>query len=217
MSINQVGEKFDLQKLISAQNETKIIVHKVATQIKVGMSEQDCLEILNKEFKTLGDLKFWHPHKFRIGKNTLCSFKEESDSTIRLQENDHFFIDVGPILYEHEADYGETFIVGKNDSVTNLKNISEKLFQIGKENFLNNKLSGKDLYTFLEAKASDYGVVLNMKTLGHRVGDFPHHVFYRGKMAEVEESLVPNIWVLEIQIANIENTSGAFFEDILFA
>jgi Xaa-Pro aminopeptidase len=216
MSINQVGEKFNLQKLIQAQDLTKKIVRDVASKAFVGMSELDGHDLLNSEFKKYGEIKFWHPHKFRIGRNTLCAFKDESDPSVRLLADDIFFIDVGPILYEHEGDFGETFVVGELSEGKKLQDFSSRLFDEAKKVFFENNFNGKDLYYYLNTRATHYGLNLNMKTLGHRVGDFPHHLYYRGKMADVEEKLLPNLWVLEVQISNLENTIGAFFEDILF-
>ncbi len=216
MSINQVGNKFQLQKLIDAQAITKKIVQAAAGKVEVGMNEADGLALLNREFSRYGDIKFWHPHKFRIGKNTLCAFKEESDQEICLKANDHFFIDVGPVFFDHEGDYGETFVLGENQKASHLKKISEQLFLEAKNVFLKSHCSGKNLYQFLENRANELGVKLNLKTLGHRVGDFPHHLFYRGKMAEVEEVLIPNLWVLEVQIADENESIGAFFEDIIW-
>jgi Xaa-Pro aminopeptidase len=169
MSINQVGNKFQLQKLIDAQAITKKIVQAAAGKVEVGMNEADGLALLNREFSRYGDIKFWHPHKFRIGKNTLCAFKEESDQEICLKANDHFFIDVGPVFFEHEGDYGETFIVGQNPEALRLKHISEQLFLEAKENFFQMHCSGKALYDFLAKRAEELDVNLNLKTLGHRV------------------------------------------------
>ena len=215
MSIHNVGEKFDLEKLHEAQSLTKEIVRSVSKKVFKGMTEKEGIDLLNLEFKKHGEIKVWHPHKFRIGKNTLCSFKEESDSTVILNENDFFFIDVGPIFFEHEGDYGETFIFGENKEANFMKEKCEELFQLSLEHFKQNKTSGVKLYKFLENKAIDLGVKLNMNTLGHRVGDFPHHLYYRGKMAHVEDLLLPNLWVLEVQITNLDGSIGAFFEDII--
>lgn len=215
MSIHNVGEKFDVNKLFEAQEFTKDIVHTVSKKVFEGMTEAQGIELLNLEFKKHGEIKFWHPHKFRIGKNTQCSFKEESDHSVVLKKNDFFFIDVGPILFSHEGDYGETFIFGEQNEALKIKNKCEELFNLGLKHFKENKISGVDLYKYLENKAIELDVKLNMNTLGHRIGDFPHHLYYRGKMAHVEEELLPNLWVLEVQITNREGTIGAFFEDII--
>jgi len=50
---------------------------------------------------------------------------------------------------------------------------------------------------------------------GHRIGDFPHHVFFKGAIIECEESLLPNAWILEIQLDHPKLKFGAFYEDIL--
>jgi hypothetical protein len=216
MLINEVGANFNLNKLIEAQEATKKVVLAVSEKVFINMTEADGIELINLEFKKLGDIKFWHPHKFRIGKNTLKSFREESESGVRLNSGDHFFIDVGPVLFEHEGDFGDTFIFGKNEKVQQLRDIAHELFNITKAEFLERKLSGHDLYNFLNSEAEKRNAILNLNTLGHRVGDFPHHLFYRGKLADVKDSILPNLWVLEVQIADRELKHGAFYEDILF-
>ncbi len=41
------------------------------------------------------------------------------------------------------------------------------------------------------------GYKLNNNMKGHRVGDFPHHVFYKGGLNETEEVPCENLWILE--------------------
>jgi hypothetical protein len=50
---------------------------------------------------------------------------------------------------------------------------------------------------------------------GHRLGDFPHQVYYRGSMQEVEEYLLPNLWVMELKLIDPVRSRAFFFEDIL--
>ena len=50
---------------------------------------------------------------------------------------------------------------------------------------------------------------------GHRVGDFPHHVFYRGNLKDIPQTVSANRWILEIQLHDRSLQRGAFFEDIL--
>lgn len=216
MSIHEVGEKFDLNKLKKAQQLTKDVVNKVAERAFVGMTEADGIKIIEEEFLKIDKIKFWHPHKFRIGKNTLCSFKDQSDDNVKLEMNDHFFIDVGPILFDHEGDFGDTFILGKNPLASKLKENTHQLFSAATKKFLEENLSGQKLYSFLEIEAKNLNCHLNMKTLGHRIGDFPHHLYYRGKMGDIDQRLLPNLWVLEIQVSDSQNSIGAFFEDILW-
>ena len=50
MSIHEVGEKFDLNKLKKAQQLTKDVVNKVAERAFVGMTEADGIKIIEEEF-----------------------------------------------------------------------------------------------------------------------------------------------------------------------
>jgi len=50
---------------------------------------------------------------------------------------------------------------------------------------------------------------------GHRIGDFPHHVFFKGSLTECEETVIPNAWILEIHLWSPDKKFGAFYEDVL--
>ena len=75
------------------------------------------------------------------------------------------------------------------------------------------QLKNTDIIEIL--KALELGFVFNGGQDGHRIGDFPHHVHFRGGLAECEEVVVPNAWILEIHLWGPEKKYGAFFEDIL--
>ncbi len=50
---------------------------------------------------------------------------------------------------------------------------------------------------------------------GHRAGDFPHQVFFRGGIAELDFKPGAGVWILEIQIRHPTLPFGAFYEDSL--
>ena len=54
-----------------------------------------------------------------------------------------------------------------------------------------------------------------MSMNGHRLGDFPHALHYKGKLSDFSEAPFPNLWVLEIHLIDEKINRGAFFEDIL--
>ena len=66
-----------------------------------------------------------------------------------------------------------------------------------------------------EKEAEKIGVVLLPKVDGHRVGDFPHQVFFRGGIAELDFKPGAGVWILEIQLRHPTLPFGAFFEDSL--
>jgi Xaa-Pro aminopeptidase len=215
-TIENNGAPFDEKLLIAAQDKLKQGVEFLASKIKPGMTEAEALILANEIFKSLNYEKYWHAPKIRFGSNTLKSFSEISDSTVHLDDDDMFFLDFGVVFQGHESDYGRTFILGKNHQYEALKNYSEKLFQTIKNAWTEEHLSGVDLYKLAATEAAKNNYIFNLRDgTGHRIGDFPHHVHFRGDLAEVNFNPTPNRWILEVQIQDPKTNRGAFFEDIL--
>lgn len=214
MSIQDFGEKFDLDKFYHARDVARDMTHELASHIKSGMTEEDAHELYKVIYKKHGVEKNWHPPKLRFGSNTLKTFKEVSDPYI-LQDEDIFYIDIGPVVDNHEADYGETFTLGSNFEHKKIADNSVKIFNEVTQKWRDEKLRGLALYEWAIKRASELGYKLNMGSDGHRIGDFPHHVFFKGAIIECEEVLLPNAWILEIQLDHPKLKFGAFYEDIL--
>lgn len=214
MSIQNFGEKFDLDKFYHARDVARDMTHELASHIKSGMTEEDAHELYKVIYKKHGVEKNWHPPKLRFGSNTLKTFKEVSDPYI-LQDEDIFYIDIGPVVDNHEADYGETFTLGSNFEHKKIADNSVKIFNEVTQKWRDEKLRGLALYEWAIKRASELGYKLNMGSDGHRIGDFPHHVFFKGAIIECEEVLLPNAWILEIQLDHPKLKFGAFYEDIL--
>lgn len=213
--IQATGEKFDLTLYLEGQKKTIELTHKLAKKIQAGMSEKEATLILEEELRGLSCERCWHPHKIRFGSNTLKSFSEKSDESIRLQDNDIFFIDIGPNWNLHETDFGQTYAIGANPEHHKIAETSRELFLLTQKQWKEEKLSGKDLYDFLKFETEKRNYLLNMNSDGHRLGDFPHALFFKGSLIEIEETPLPYVWILEVHIMNREKTYGAFYEDIL--
>lgn len=216
-SIESVGAHFDLNTYLKARSRAIEATHKVASLVKVGMSEEDGHKIIDAVLEEFGAEKKWHPNKFRIGKNTLKSFKEKSDPKVRLKENDLFFIDIGPVFDGHEADYGETFSFGSDQKYLKIAQDVKKAFAETKECWEIYRPRGHELYEYLKNRVTHLGYELNLKMNGHRLGDFPHAVYFKGKLGDIEKCPAPNLWVLEVLIRHPQEDFGAFFEDILLS
>lgn len=214
-SIHDVREHFSLDKFLNARELTKKVVHQVQKRCFVGMSEKDGHEIIDDILNEYQCDKKWHPNKFRIGINTTKTFRAPSEEGIKLKENDLYFVDIGPVFDGHEGDYGETFVVGEDDSYLAISEASKKVFQSTRKVWLEESLTGEALYNFAKVEAQTLGYELNDRMKGHRVGDFPHHLFYKGGMIETQETPADNLWVLEIHLISKCGTYGAFYEDIL--
>jgi len=214
VSIQDFGEKFDLAKFYHARDVARDMTHELASHIKPGMTEEATHELYKVIYKKHGIEKNWHPPKIRFGPNTLKTFKEVSEP-YTLQEEDIFYIDIGPVVDHHEADFGETFTLGSNFEHKKIADNAAKLFDEVTHEWKEHKLRGTALYQWATKRALALGYKLNMGSDGHRIGDFPHHVFFKGAIIECEEELLPNAWILEIQLDHPKLKFGAFFEDIL--
>ncbi|MEX0799049.1 MAG: M24 family metallopeptidase [Bacteriovoracaceae bacterium] len=210
------GEKFNLETYMEARKVARRIAFLFASHMDQGMSEEDGLHILDELFKKHNIEKKWHPSKFRIGKNTLKGFKEKSEPGIKLQKEDIYFIDIGPVINGHEADYGQTFTVGQNQDYAHAQKTSKKVFDELSSVWREKKVTGKELYREAKNLAKKYGYELNEDMQGHRLGDLPHAVHHKGKLGDFESTPVENLWMLEIHLRHPEKPFGAFFEDVLF-
>lgn len=214
MAIQDFGENFDLKKFYHARDVARDMAHELASKIKSGMVEDEAHELYKKICQKHGVEKNWHPAKLRFGPNTLKTFKEISDP-YTLQDEDIFYVDIGPVVDGHEADFGETFTIGSNFEHRHIAESSKKIFNEVRDHWNKTKTRGPALYEWASARAKEYGFHLNMGSDGHRIGDFPHHVFFKGAIIECEEVLLPNAWILEIQLDHSKLKFGAFYEDIL--
>ncbi len=214
MAIQDFGEHFDIKKLWAARDVARDLTYELSSLICPGMTE-DAAHVLYKELcAKRGIEKQWHPAKIRFGKNTLKNFKEASDPYV-LKEEDLYFIDIGPVIDHHEADYGETFSIGSVFDHKHIADSSVKIFNETKKYWFEHKCSGDNLYDFAQSRAKHYGYFLNLGNHGHRIGDFPHHIFFRGGLNECQEEVIADAWILEIHLWNTSRTFGAFFEDLL--
>jgi len=214
MGIQDFGENFSLTKFYHAREIAIEMTHELASLIMSGMTEEQAHEQYKKICQHHNIEKNWHPAKIRFGPNTLKSFKDSSDPYV-LQDHDIFYIDIGPVIDGHEADYGETFVLGSDFEHRHIADCSQKLFKEVSQQWKKNALKGPELYSWAKQRANEMGYRLNMGSDGHRIGDFPHHLFFKGAIIDCQEELLPNAWILEVQLDHPKLKFGAFFEDIL--
>jgi len=214
-NIQKTGSSFSIKKFLKARELTKNIVADFSKQVTPGFTEEFGNSLIEALLNSYGAEKKWHPNKFRIGINTTKSFRDKSEPEQILKENDIYFIDIGPVFEGHEGDYGETFVVGESRELSKIVEASKIVFNKTASIWQSKGLTGEELYIYAEKTATDLGFKLNNKMKGHRVGDFPHHVYYKGGMSETKEVPCDNLWILEIHLISNCETYGAFYEDIL--
>ncbi len=213
-----VGANYNKEDFRQSQRNGWEVLNALRQRIKPGMNEKEGRDAYAAVLKDFGVEKNWHPPKIRFGPNSTKSFRELSDEDYRLKENDIYFLDVGPIINGYEADVGQTFILGDNINPLHSKIIAdgEEIFKLTKTQFLERGLNGPELYTFADNEARKRGwMIVGEGANGHRIGDFPHHVFFKGNLRTFPDKIVPDLWILEIQLRSPDMKFGAFFEDVL--
>ena len=211
-----IGDHFSEDKLKLARDLTLELIIEAKQQIKVGMSESEARSIINEIQIQKGSSKSWHPAQIRFGENSIHPFGVLGDETIRLKENDIFFLDLGPIFHDHEGDVGRTFFLGSDKDFIRCSNDVEIIWNEVRDHWFNQKVSGPKLYEFAKKRAEIRGWVLSLqKANGHRIADFPHIAKMRGSIEEYISVPSPNRWILEIQIRHPIKKFGAFYEDLL--
>lgn len=210
---------FRLEHLRQAQALSWKALHAIHSKIRPGMTEAEARKIGEAVLKEMGATKNWHRVIFRFGENTLKKFSETSTPGTVLGENDIYFLDLGPVWeFEgvgYEGDVGDTFFTGDAAEHRRCAEAARTLFKTVSEIWQREAVSGVELYRRAELEAEKLGYVLNQDVDGHRVGDFPHQIFFKGGLTELDFKPRKGIWILEIQIRHPSLGFGAFFEDTL--
>ena len=211
------GENFRWTNYFEARQRCLSVVDRIFSSLQEGMSEVDGQQLIKEIFLKEGAGKFWHPSKFRIGSETVKTFRALPEESIRLKQGDILFIDVGPIFDGHEADIGRTQIFGEttSDPLKRLASASREVWLKTASAWKTDNLSGEALYAFANSLTGSRGYILNPLMAGHRLGDFPHAMFSKDKLSEMKFKPSENLWVLEIHLVDESLDRGSFYEDIL--
>ncbi len=211
-----VGAAFSRERMLAARERSWAALRDIAARIVPGMNEADAAALAKERLDVAGMQRIWHPSIIRFGANTLKTFRQPSAPDTVLQDNDIFFIDLGPVFDGHEGDVGDTFVVGDDADMRACANAARELFARTAARWREG-VTGMALYAYAEDAATAMGWRLNHETKGHRVGDYPHAVHKAGSLGQFDAAPAPGLWVLEIQIAHPSLPIGAFFEDLLTA
>jgi Xaa-Pro aminopeptidase len=214
-TIEGTGSGFEMDGFMAVRARTRKAVHMIAEQIAPGMSEDEAKKIARSTLASLEMRRGWHHIIVRCGPNTTKDFMERSEPGVVLQDNDIFFIDIGPVYGDFEGDAGDTFVFGDNPLHLKAKTDVREIWEVVRAKWLAEHITGVELYEFAIKTTEEFGWTLNMDLSGHRLSDYPHSAHYDGPLAEVRFKPSPNLWVLEIAIAHPDKSFGAFYEDLL--
>jgi methionine aminopeptidase len=211
----QVGANFSIDLMREAQQQSWAVLAQIANAIKPGMTERLAQKLAKDLLQQSGVERLWHPVIIRFGRNTCKIYSEASEKDIVLQENDIFFIDLGPVYGGHEGDVGATFVVGQDPHMQHCAAAAQRLFEVVRTHWLEAGCSGHELYQYAQQQAQAIGFELNLAIKGHRVSDYPHQLYAGGNLGDFGGIPSAGVWVLEIQIKNPVREFGAFYEDVL--
>lgn len=212
-----VGERYDRTMMLEARRRTRAAIARVSGEIVPGMAETEALALTKQALREAGLLRGWHAVHVRFGTNTLKNFGEPSEPGILLGKDDIYFIDVGPVWKDWEADAGDTFVVGKDPEMRRIARDVHVVFDRVQQRWRDGGLTGQALYREAVEIAESLGWQLNLDMSGHRLAEFPHAAHHKGSLAEAPFTPSPGLWMLEIQIRHPVRPFSAFVEDLLLA
>ncbi|WP_237140944.1 NAD(P)H dependent flavin oxidoreductase family protein [Pseudomonas putida] len=212
--LEKVGPRYSLDGMLAAREQSVRAVTAIASQLKVGMTTAQALEMAAQTLQAMGASHTWHPTYIRFGDDTVRTPRQGIDLQRVLRNTDIVVVDVGPVWDGYEGDYGDTFVFGQHELHHACVKALHEVFDETRQAW-GRGLTGRELYDFAERSAQAKGWQLERNLAGHRIADFPHVLYGQDKLAEVE--IVPSevVWVLEIQLCHPSEPVGAFFEDIL--
>jgi Xaa-Pro dipeptidase len=193
-----------------------------------GVTEKELSERIYQLAQELfGIRKYWHKRVVRAGINTLHPYRENPPN-LTIQENDLLFLDLGPVFDEWEADFGRTFLIGRDSLKQKMIDDLEIVFTNTKQYFQqNDKATGKELFDVVVQQSKRLGWDYGGPHAGHLIGVFPHEKLL-GDSAEnyictdndkpmraLDINSATRHWILEVHLVDLERQYGAFYEDLL--
>lgn len=196
--------------------------------IRPGVRESE----LSDEIHALAQERFgvrrhWHRRVVRCGPNTLLGYYANPPDRL-LEADEVVYLDFGPVFNAWEADYGRTYVLGKDPRKHQLVADITAAFRQGKQLYLDTpELTAGDLYDYVSALAPQYGWEFGAETAGHLIGHFPHeHAPGEPKrfsirhgneirLRESDEHGAPRHWILEIHFIDRARGFGGFCEELL--
>lgn len=215
VATEQVGGSFSLTLMQQAQQQSWLALRQIAAAIQPGMQEHEARQLAKEILTAQGAERLWHPIIIRFGGNTCKTYDQPSDKAIRLQPDDIFFIDLGPVFAGHEGDVGATFVLGNDPLKLQCAAAASTVFSLVRQRWLAGASSGADLYQYARQQTAALGFALNLTIKGHRVSDFPHKLYGGGELGDIQHQPSAGVWVLEIQLRHPTLPIGAFYEDVL--
>ena len=201
--------------MLEARRRAIAAVQSLANHVVPGLTEEEGLDLARRALCEHGFEADWVAPYLRFGTNTLKRYAEPSEPGVALGEDDVWFVDVGPLWQDHEADYAETFAVGGDPARHRLVRDVRDIFEHTARRWRETRATGMELYRQAAADAASLGWELDPEMAGHRLGEYPHAAVHDGTLAKAGFTPSSGLWMLEIQLRHPDLPYSAFFEDLL--
>ena len=216
--------------LLDAQRKAGALFAEIQAQslIRPGARESEINEsVYALAARMYGISRYWHKRIVRAGPNTLAPY-DENPPDLTVGEDDIVFLDLGPVFEEWEADFGRTYVVGKDPLKHKLCRDIEEAFANGKRYFFERPdITASELYAYAQHMAEQAGWEYGGPIAGHLIGVFPHEKISGDKVTLYVHPANPNRmripdasgrkrhWILEIHFVDRAREIGGFYEELL--
>jgi Xaa-Pro dipeptidase len=216
--------------LLDAQQKAEELFKAVEAKgiVRAGALESEINQnIYQLAEQMFGISTYWHKRIVRAGRNTLAPY-DENPPDLTVVDDDIVFLDLGPVFEKWEADFGRTFVLGRDPKKLKLRDDICKAFAEGKKYFQNHPdVTGAELYAHAQELARQYGWEFGGAIAGHLIGQFPHeripddkvtlysHPGNHRRMRDLDANGQERHWILEIHFVDRALQIGGFYEELL--
>lgn len=170
------------KQFFKIQNDLKKAFSRITSELKIGNSEKDIAESIEKELKSHGYSDFWYPTLVYIGQSTSNPISRRyhlPSSDIVLNENDIICIDVTPINNTVWGNWCQTLSVGNDlffkTLCSDCKEVTENLCTYSII-YKDSKTFG-DLYSYFQKLSIEKETELHApyNSIGHSIFQVPQN------------------------------------------
>lgn len=227
---HEFDERIRVERLRDAQRKASELFELVgqANILRPGVSEASASDAVRDiAAERFGVKRHWHKRIIRSGPNTLRPYSENPPDLV-IADDDIVFADFGPVFEGWEADFGRTWVIGKNPAKLRLRDDLAEVFAAAKRFFdARPDLTAAGLFAEVERLSVERGWSFGNYHCGHLVGEFPHENFQGDKvnslitpanasaLRRADPSGRAAHWILEVHLVDRERRFGGFYEELL--
>jgi Xaa-Pro dipeptidase len=220
------------EQLAAAQARAALLFSAIEEHnlVRAGVSEEEVSSsIFDLALARFGVEKHWHRRVVRSGPHTRLPFRELPPDRI-LENDDIVSLDLAPVFGSYEADFGRSYVIGRDAAKLRLRDDLALLFDACRDVYFERPdMTGRELYAHVVSACRDRGWGFGGAHAGHLIGPFP---FSRTERDAAKNRIRPDNdcpmnakgdlgeerhWILEIHLLDPTGAFGGFYEELLRA